>query len=284
MPLTMTKQTAASVTTPAAGKVSVFVDTVTGEPYYKDSTGTSTSLKGTGGAGGAGGRPYTNPAFSSVSSLLHGDGTNGSTTIIDQVAGNTWTASSATISTTQSFLGGASIKFTGGSNSSISCPTNSKFNLAAGDWALEFRIYPAGTHETSARIFQTRNGDVYGGISLTFSSGNTFALQMSSNGSSYDILNGSGCGSFTAGAWNSCVIQRVGDTVEVFVNQVSTYSSALPSGASIYYNAADSVILGGNSSGTSRSINAFMDEIRLTKGASVIGPIVTLPVTAFPDS
>ncbi len=49
MPLTMTTQTAASVTTPASGKVAVFADSVTGEPYYKNSAGTSTSLKGVAG-------------------------------------------------------------------------------------------------------------------------------------------------------------------------------------------------------------------------------------------
>lgn len=50
MPIALTKQTAASVATPAAGKVTVFVDSVTGEPYYKDSAGTSTSLRGAAGA------------------------------------------------------------------------------------------------------------------------------------------------------------------------------------------------------------------------------------------
>lgn len=53
MPLTLTKQTAASVATPASGKVSVFADSVTGEPYYKDSAAVSTSLRGAAGAAGA---------------------------------------------------------------------------------------------------------------------------------------------------------------------------------------------------------------------------------------
>lgn len=52
MPLTLSTQTAATVTTPAAGKVSVFADSVTGEPYYKNSAGTSISLKGAAGAAG----------------------------------------------------------------------------------------------------------------------------------------------------------------------------------------------------------------------------------------
>lgn len=50
---TFLKRTAASVPTPSAGKVSVFVNSATGEPSYKDDAGTTTSLKGaTGAAGG----------------------------------------------------------------------------------------------------------------------------------------------------------------------------------------------------------------------------------------
>lgn len=44
MPIAMTKQTAASVTTPASGKVSVFVDSVTSIPYYKDSAGNAVAI------------------------------------------------------------------------------------------------------------------------------------------------------------------------------------------------------------------------------------------------
>lgn len=48
------KRLAASVPTPAADKVTVFVEDSTGEPSYKDDTGTVTSLKGANGATGQG--------------------------------------------------------------------------------------------------------------------------------------------------------------------------------------------------------------------------------------
>ncbi len=70
MPIALTKQTAASVTTPPSGKVTVFADSVTGEPYYKDSVGTSTSLKGAAGANGTNGAAggVTSPVTTSTSS------------------------------------------------------------------------------------------------------------------------------------------------------------------------------------------------------------------------
>lgn len=52
--LTFLKRLAASVPTPATDKVTVFVEDATGEPSYKDDTGTVTSLKGAVGPAGQG--------------------------------------------------------------------------------------------------------------------------------------------------------------------------------------------------------------------------------------
>lgn len=52
--LTFLKRLAAAVPTPATDKVTVFVEDSTGEPSYKDDTGTVTSLKGAAGAAGQG--------------------------------------------------------------------------------------------------------------------------------------------------------------------------------------------------------------------------------------
>lgn len=49
--LTFLKRLAAAVPTPATNKVTVFVEDATGEPSYKDDTGTVTSLKGDVGEG-----------------------------------------------------------------------------------------------------------------------------------------------------------------------------------------------------------------------------------------
>ena len=51
MPITLVEQTAASVPTPASGKASIFIDSVSGEPYYKDDGGVAHSLKGATGSG-----------------------------------------------------------------------------------------------------------------------------------------------------------------------------------------------------------------------------------------
>ncbi len=50
--IALTTQTSAATPTPGSGKVNIFVNSATGEPSYKDSAGTTTSLKGVAGAAG----------------------------------------------------------------------------------------------------------------------------------------------------------------------------------------------------------------------------------------
>lgn len=231
--------------------------------------------------GGGGGSNYLVPPFADVSSLLHFNGTNGSTTFTDQVAGNTWTATNVTISTAQSLFGGGSGLFTGAPNSAIVMPTNSKFNIGTNPWTLELSIYPNGTHQTGARLFQTSNGDVYAGINVALTSGQTFVLYMSVNGSSWAI---SGAVPFTlgTGVWNRVLIQYTGSLLQSFVNG-SLASSSSATGLSPYYNSSDSIVIGGQTVGTSRSINAYVDEFRFTNGLALVSyyPVTT---AEFPNS
>jgi len=55
--ITLTKVAAATIPTPATGKVTIFDETTTGEPSYKNDAGTVTSLKGGVGTTGAPGMP-----------------------------------------------------------------------------------------------------------------------------------------------------------------------------------------------------------------------------------
>ncbi|HJR14238.1 MAG TPA: LamG-like jellyroll fold domain-containing protein [Rhodanobacteraceae bacterium] len=239
----------------------------------------SITISSSGGGGGS--SNYLVPPFADVSSLLHFNGTNGSTTFTDQVAGNTWTANNATISTAQSLFGGGSGLFTGASNSAIVMPTSSKFNVGTNPWTLEFSIYPNGTHQVSARLFQTRNGDFYGAIAVLYVSGQTFSVYQSTNGSSWAVSNAAAF-TLTLGQWNRVLIQFTGTAIQSYVNGflVGTYNVT---GLTPYYNSADSIIIGGQTVGTSRSINAYVDEFRFTNGLALVS--VYPPLTSeFPNS
>lgn len=256
-----------------------------GQVLQTSGTGANPSWGSVAG-GGSAGYTYTAPAFASVSALLHFNGTNGSTTITDQVAGNTWTAvGGAAISTAQSAFGGASLLVAGASNSSIKMPTSSKYDVGTGDWAIEFRWRYSGAPQTSARIFQTRDGDVFAGLSVLVNSTSQIQLYLSSNGSSFDILNGNIVASMTQGSWNAVIIQRRGGFIETYLNGALVTILLIDPSASIYYNSSDTVIIGGNATSSSRSMNAYIDEFRFTKGAYVALPsLLGYPSAAFPDS
>lgn len=231
---------------------------------------------------GGGSSNYLVPPFANISALLHCNGTNGSTTFTDQVSGNIWTATNATISTTQSLYNGSSGLFTGASSSSIVMPTNSNFNIGMNPWTLEFSIYPNGAHQTGARIFQTRNGEVYAGINVALTSGQTFALYMSSTGSSWDILSVGASFTLTPGVWNKVLIQVTGSSAQSYVNgRLFATSTITP--APLYYNSADSIVIGGQTAGPSRSLNAYVAEIRFTKGLALVTSYPPL-TTEFPNS
>jgi hypothetical protein len=86
------------------------------------------------------------PVFNNVSLLLHGNGTNGSTTITDNSPSpKTVTAvGNAQISTAQSKFGGASIAFDG-SGDYLTVLNSSQFNFGVDDFTIEAWFYRTST-------------------------------------------------------------------------------------------------------------------------------------------
>lgn len=67
----LVESTAASIPTPQVSRVTLFVDSSTGEPSYKDDAGTTTSLRGADGAAGGVTSPVT--GISSSAGVLNID-------------------------------------------------------------------------------------------------------------------------------------------------------------------------------------------------------------------
>ena len=86
------------------------------------------------------------PYYDNVSLLLHGDGTNGSTTIVDNSPSpKTMTAlGNAQISTTESLFGGSSLYFDGSGNDAIQTLPGNDFVYGTGPFTLEAWIYYQG--------------------------------------------------------------------------------------------------------------------------------------------
>ena len=209
------------------------------------------------------------------------NGVNGSTTFTDiSPSPKTITANgNAQISTAQSRSGGASARFDGSGDFLSFSMSSSDLNFGAfsNDFTLELWYYPISA-VASDRIFQTRNGDVVPGFYLAHNTATQLIFYVSNNGASFL---GSGLAfNITQNSWNHVAIVNSGGTVRAYVNGIAAAGTYSITG-SMHYNAADTMVIGGQTSG--RSINGFLDEIRFTRNVARYTANFTPPSAPFPN-
>ena len=168
--------------------------------------------------------------------------------------------------TANSKFGGTSMYFDGSVDCIVSGPN--QYNFGNTDFTVEFWYNKAGTPQTAGRLFQTRNGDLYSAIGIatnsTGSNPNSIALSMSSNGSSWDIIDVSSAFTVSDNTWTHVALVRAGTNFKFYKD--GNFQSNFTSSSSLYYSTADSFIIGGQT-GTSRSINGYIDDFRITANA-----------------
>jgi hypothetical protein len=166
--------------------------------------------------------------YTSVSSLLHMDGANGSTTFTD-VKGLTWsvTGSAATIVTAQNVYGGASAQF--GSGSRITTATTAGFGFGTGDFTIEFRMRPTTLASAYRGIFDMRVVDGTMAPNMHIAN-NTLVYR---EGNSVRITS---AGLISVDTWYAVALTRVGTSVKMWLNGVqvgSTYTGATDLGSTM---------------------------------------------------
>jgi hypothetical protein len=202
--------------------------------------------------------------FANVSLLLRGDGTNGSTTIIDGSSSpKTVTAfGNAQISTAQSKFGGASMLFDG-NGGYLSIPNTEESDLYAGDFTIEFWIRINNT--TGLRtIFATGWP-----IAIYVSSGSILVVVKNNvNASDPNLISGlSGTGVLSTTEWTHIALTRTAvgssNTFKIFKNGTEV-ASQTATGSIARSNAPYFGI--GNSPIFDSYFNGYIDDLRITKG------------------
>lgn len=221
------------------------------------------------GGGGGGGDPY----WADVSSLLHFDGPNGSTTFTDET-GKSWSAAgNAQLSTTGPKFGSACGLFDG-TGDYISTTSHADFGFGAGDFTIEGWAYRTATGDRC--IFDNRNGSSTGiGVYATVSAGGTGGLAVASN----TAVMARAPDTTPSASWYHWAVARSGTTLRGFVNGVQelsvtdsrTYASSAPCVIGATY------LAGAGFSGR-------LDEIRITKGVARYTSAFTPPTAPFPNS
>jgi hypothetical protein len=219
------------------------------------------------------GQPFPNdPNISQVSLLLHGNGTNGSTTITDNSPSpKTVTAvGNAQISTAQSKFGGASIAFDG-TGDSLTTPNNSGYQFGTSDFTVECWI---NTTDITFNLMGLIDNAAGNWAIVIFNS--NFYWQ-----TAYGVTNLISAFPFSSilnGAWNHIAITRSGSALRLFFNGVS--QSEPPYTDNTNYNGNGLLRVG---SGVNGDFNGYIDELRITKGVARYTANFTPPTAPFPD-
>ena len=148
-----------------------------------------------------------------------------------------------------------------GSTSFLYSAHSVDWELTTQNFCIEWWEYRYNT-STSASI--VRDGSTgYQAFILGRSNGTNLLIDMSSNGSTWDIANSRSLGAITTNTWNHFAITRSGTTFRAFKNGALT--DTWTSSASLY--AVTSPLYVGKYGGT--YITAVIDELRITKGDAV---------------
>jgi hypothetical protein len=214
----------------------------------------------------------TDPNFANVSLLLHGDGTNGSTSILDSSPSpKTMTAvGDAQISTAQSKFGGASILFDGIADR-ITTPNSSDFAFGTGNFTVEAWVY-IGTLTLFHSIVGTRT--VNNNVSA-------WTLGANSSRQPYwytDGFNITG-DALSQSAWHHLAVTRSGSSLKMFANGTQVGSTFTDT----KNYTVETLVVGSTTDGSQLWVGNI-DDLRITKGISRYNSTFTAPTAPFPDA
>jgi hypothetical protein len=227
--------------------------------------------------------PATDPNFSSVSLLLHLDGSNGSTTFTDSST-NAFTVTAigdAQISTAQSKFGGSSASFDG-TGDMLSVADNAAWAFGSGDFTIEFWVRFNAVNVTQVLVSQATSLTSALSFDLVYASTGSFTFRYSLFGSS---TSGTLTATFTASTntWYHVAVTRSGADIKGFVDGTQM-GSTLNASTNSLFDSGQPLRIGGRGSTAASPLNAFIDDLRITKGVARYTANFTPPTAAFPNS
>jgi hypothetical protein len=218
------------------------------------------------------------PSFSSVSLLLHMDGTNASTTFTDS-SSNALTVTAngnAQISTAQSKFGGASLLLDG-TDDFLSINSNALFDLT-GNFTIELfaRLSSFANDPVLVGRWGASNRCWLLGVTST-----TVTMVTGNNGSLDQVITRTTAATLATNTWYHFAVTRAGSTVRIFVDGVQVGANGTASGNC---SGTQSVRVGINGDGNVNDFNGYIDELRITKGVARYTANFTAPTAAFPNA
>ena len=222
----------------------------------------------------------SDPYWAYVTSLLHFDGTDGSTTIIDSALYSAgWSSiGGAAISTASPKFGSGALSLNG-SSQAISHNVDggdARFGFGADDFTLEMWVKPNAAITTRQTLFVRW---LTNGVVLHITDAAKLRGFVTINGVTTECT---GTTSITPGAYHHVAMVRDGGTLRIYLNGAQEAAAALSGtintiGTSAYIGMEATFI---------RYFNGLIDEFRVTKGVCRYpgGASFTPPTAPFPNS
>lgn len=216
--------------------------------------------------------PAVDPDFASVVLLMHMDDAG-----LTDVKGHpvTLNGGAARVSDRSKFGGFSG--FTDGVNDYISLPASADWNLGSGDFTIEFWQSRGSNGVTLAtRPYNTAvNGSWVLQCSATSAEFSAFGLN---SGSPSALCNFADAGI----GWTHIAAVRNGTEFAVYANGVKGATTFTSAGSIAY--ASEPLIINSLYVGALAHYNAWIDELRITKGVARYTANFTPPAAAFPNS
>jgi YD repeat-containing protein len=221
--------------------------------------------------------------YDKVSLLLHGDGADGSTTIVDSSPNPkaVTVVGGARIGTAQSKFGGSSLFFDGvdASNTAITLADSPDFHFP-GAYTVEFWIRPSSFKANAWLFFQANQttGSVPAPLQINLSPEGLIWIYGSSDNVSWLFTDGfKSPTSLPLATWSHVALADDGTTARLFINGVLQASRAT-------WSKTDSPSLlriGGSYIAGDREFDGYLDDVRVTKGMARYTANFTPPAQAF---
>lgn len=227
------------------------------------------------------------PNFANVSLLLHMDGSNGGTTFTDSsLNALTLTAyGDAQISTAQSKFGGAAGLFDGNGDY-VDIPADADFDFGSGNFTIEFWFYArsnqAYTSSTWRRVL-AHPASTNDTNSLQIGHNDQKVFLVSGTGTSWTSSNFVNTGTISTATWYHIAFTRSGSTLRCFLDGVQKTATTI---SNTYSRGGSEGLRIGNRGDLNAScyLDAYLDDLRVTKGVARYTSNFTPPTEAFPNS
>lgn len=208
-------------------------------------------------------------------SLLHFDGTDGSTTITDST-GKSWSVvGTAQLDTAQKNFGSASLLLDGDSDY-ITTSDSTDFTMGSGDWTFDCWIRAASTSSGNHIVFVHAALGNYSWLNLR-RTGSTLNFCSSANGSSWGIADNVTIGTVVQDTWHHVAIARSGNNLNYFFD--GTKTGTIDVTGVTFMDSSDPVYIG--SSGSDQYWDGWIDELRISKGIARWTANFTPPTSAY---